>query len=49
MTVAVDPRGEDVVVIDKDQEVILTPNHQKSIFQDTFLKNIYSSRKESSK
>ena len=40
----------DIEEADIDLEVIPSQNHhQKSIFQDTFLKNIYSSRKESSR
>jgi hypothetical protein len=50
MRVAVDPTEEGTEEADIDQGVILDPNHHpKSMFQDTFLKNIYSSRKVSSR
>lgn len=48
--VAVGHTEGDIEEVDIDLEVIPTQNHHpKSIFQDTFLKNIYSSRKESSR
>jgi hypothetical protein len=46
MIVAVGLIDEDIAEVDTDLEVIPNQNHHpKSIFQDTFLKHIYSSRK----
>jgi hypothetical protein len=50
MIVAAAPTAEDTAEVDITPAVIPIQNlHPKSIFQDTFLKHIYSSRKDTIK